>query len=990
MYEQHFGKPALDLAISYYCAAFDLGPSPDSTSDHVLLAFFRLERALLLRSQTLGGHGKALELAPRTHYLRPPLLVLRATSYSKRYRRTNEVADLNLAIEAHRAASDAFPDDHPQRLHGLLQYALSLQVRYTALKDAGDLDLAIEQLQVVLENCPGDLVISARRALAVALHCRYQRRQDDNDLELAIQTCALIVDPLPKTPQDTLFTCLTYATLLRIRFQRRGLLDDLNLAIHYFDGVVQGCPPGSQHHVEALLFYAQLLVIRSGQRESLVDIERAIEYLRTGVDVRSERDLSRSYLLATLGHTLFARFLHRGDVIDLEHAIDNGYEAVHSQPSGDDEARIFSINHLAVSLFARYQLQGDRTDVAHARTNFQQALELCPPGHSSRSWVLDSYARFLGRLSQEGDSDPEDLELCITYFYEALELCFEPSRSLILHNLATGDPFDIDVASSLCQTALELRPEARVRTLTDIEIALDTLHAAREAFSPGHPVLISTYRELSSDLEEAFKYRILATEYSSGGSQSQFEAAMNWVEDAEKFSHHSVLRAYRSAIRLLDLHLVLKPSVDLRHDIVKKQALQHDVVGAVEMFEQSRGLFWTHISRLRTPLDKLRAMWTDKFERLSRQLDVPSMTLGDDTEEGQRYRRAQRDWNDVVDSIRAVDGFNDFLLPPSYHDLKAAAAGGPVIILNASRHSCDAIIVLAHDNPVHISFSEDTFSKVLAMSSDFERLLRVLSRVTDTSGGGEARRKDERNLAGLLRRLWDTIVCDVVRGLEPHAPKGSRIWWWLSDLYVSSYTPTLSALIRSWNQRNAGRGAPLRFVSIGQPNSSGYEELLTVRKELDLVRECLPEAIQFTELSNETATRDAALAALRTHTFTHLACHGKQTRGQPFESHFAMQDGPLSLRDITATGDNDAPDEVIHLAAALQFAGIRNVVGTMRSVEDTVVVHIVRAFYCAMIGENGEFDPSRAARALRTATTSRVTRDNVPLDQRIVFIHIGA
>ncbi|KAF9222944.1 hypothetical protein BS17DRAFT_809162 [Gyrodon lividus] len=970
----------------------------------------------------------------------PVLLTLRATSYTNRYKRTNEIADLNLAIETYQIAKDTCSKGHPQRAHVLLEYGLALQSRYTTLKGSDDLDLAIQQFRAALEICPGDLVITARRSLAFALDLRYRQQHDDNDIDLAIQSYASVIDLLPQDQLDSLLACMGYALVLRMRFHRRGLLDDLNLAIHYFDMVVRRCPLGNVHHATALVFYAELLIIRAEQRESLVDIESAIEYFRTGMNVRPEGDPSRPYLLGSLGYALLARFVHSGDAIDLERAIESCYDAVLSQPSGNDEARAVSINYLAITLFSRYQLQGDKMDAARARTYFQQALDLCPPGHTYRTGVLNNYARLLGRLSEDGVSGPDDLELCIRYFYEALGLCFEPSRSAILHNLAMvllfrfsrqGDPSDIDIASSLCQIALELRPEG---------------HPYRPMTFLVQAKTVTKRLTLNSDVEEAFKYRISAAEQSSGGSRSQFEAAMKWVEDAEKFSHPSVLHAYRSAIRLLDLHLVLKPSVDLRHDIIKKEALSlcadatscalrhQDVVGAVEMFEQSRGLFWSHISRLRTPLDTLRASGqdnqdlADKFESLSRQLDMP-MTLGDE-EEAQRYRRVQREWNAVANRIRAVNGFSDFLLPLSYSDLQAAATGGPIIILNASRHSCDAIIVLAHDIPIHISFPENTFARVLAILSEFEKSLRFLRRITDSPRGEEERKREQRHLAGLLRRLWDIIVRDVVRSLEPHVPKNSRIWWCptgpftslplhaatpyrkgelgLSDLYVSSYTPTLSALIRSRDKVTTLRGTPLSFVSIGQPNSSGHDELLTVRKELDLVHELLPEAIQFTELSDENATRDAALAALKTHTFAHLACHGRQVPGYPFDSHFEMHDGPLSLLHIihsnlghetefaflsacqTATGDNDAPDEVIHLAAALQFSGVRNVVGTMRSVDDSIVVHIVGAFYRAMIGDNGEFDPSRAARALRVATTCRGTRDNVPLDQRIIFIHIGA
>ncbi|KAF9228122.1 hypothetical protein BS17DRAFT_773101 [Gyrodon lividus] len=75
-----------------------------------------------------------------------------------------------------------------------------------------------------------------------------------------------------------------------------------------------------------------------------------------------------------------------------------------------------------------------------------------------------------------------------------------------------------------------------------------------------------------------------------------------------------------------------------------------------------------------------------------------------------------------------------------------------------------------------------------------------------------------------------------------------------------------------------------------------------------------------------------------------------------------MKNGPLTLLRIiqarfdnsefaflfachTAVGDKSTPNEVIHLAAAMQFAGFKSVIGTMWGVDDAFVHHIVTAFY---------------------------------------------
>ena len=78
----------------------------------------------------------------------------------------------------------------------------------------------------------------------------------------------------------------------------------------------------------------------------------------------------------------------------------------------------------------------------------------------------------------------------------------------------------------------------------------------------------------------------------------------------------------------------------------------------------------------------------------------------------------------------------------------------------------------------------------------------------------------------------------------------------------------------------------------------------------------------------------------------HFACHGQQNSQNPLESALLLNDGALKVSQIiqqsmpqaslaflsaceTAMGDENLPDEVIHLGATLLFAGFRGVVATM-------------------------------------------------------------
>jgi hypothetical protein len=110
---------------------------------------------------------------------------------------------------------------------------------------------------------------------------------------------------------------------------------------------------------------------------------------------------------------------------------------------------------------------------------------------------------------------------------------------------------------------------------------------------------------------------------------------------------------------------------------------------------------------------------------------------------------------------------------------------------------------------------------------------------------------------------------------------------------------------------------------------------LAVDSEFDLVHKFVPAIVNCTTISS-----DAATQALQQNTWMHLACHGKQRRTQSYNSHFIMRDKHLTLLDImerdiphaefaflsachTAVGDGETLDEVIYLAAGLQFSGLR-------------------------------------------------------------------
>jgi CHAT domain-containing protein len=168
----------------------------------------------------------------------------------------------------------------------------------------------------------------------------------------------------------------------------------------------------------------------------------------------------------------------------------------------------------------------------------------------------------------------------------------------------------------------------------------------------------------------------------------------------------------------------------------------------------------------------------------------------------------------------------------------------------------------------------------------------------------------------------------------------------LSNYVVSSYTPTLSALINARNEReqlNQGHGADTLLVCV--PETSGLSSLPSARLEATVIEEILP-SIGLTALTDDKAIVSNVLEKLPSVGILHLACHGHQSQDNPLSSGFSLHDGRLRLEQLmqlhmpqaqlaylsaceTASTDEYQPDEVINLAATMLFVGFKSVIATM-------------------------------------------------------------
>ena len=243
---------------------------------------------------------------------------------------------------------------------------------------------------------------------------------------------------------------------------------------------------------------------------------------------------------------------------------------------------------------------------------------------------------------------------------------------------------------------------------------------------------------------------------------------------------------------------------------------------------------------------------------------------------------------------------------------------------------------------------------------------------------------------------------------DPFKPKR-----YFLDLYIPSYTPSLSALIESREESPQVPKKPSLLLV-----AHLHDSLPGVKGEIKVVR-ALKAQVKVTELVSSEATPPSVVEGLPTsvveglrhNQFAHIACHGVLETGKPFDASFKLHDkSRLTLLDIARSRlphaefaflscchaaeitDGSVADEVLHLTAAMQYCGFRSVVGTMWEMADTDGRDMAKNFYRSLFSSQETRFPyyERSAGALRDAVRMLRGKRKTSLEQWVNFVHYGA
>ncbi|KAJ6571258.1 CHAT domain-containing protein [Mycena capillaripes] len=834
------------------------------------------------------------------------------------------------------------------------------------------------------------------------------------------------------------------------RFGQQGDLRDIDEAIELHREALTLHEPLHPDRGMSLSNLANTVMTKFEQEGNMQDLDEAIELHREALVLREPPHPDCGSSLKDLALAVMTRFEQQGNTQDLDEVIQLYREvlALHEPPHPNHGS---SLNNLANAIMMRFQQQGNTQDLDEVIQLYREVLALHGPPHPNRGSSLNNLVHaVMTRFEQqknlvhavmtrfEQQRDTRDIDEVIELHREALTFCKppHPNRGSSLHGLArcfafryewTHESHDLDSACDLFQEAVTYPSSA----------------------------LLTRFHHAQSWAKTVIRYRPTS-------SLAAYHTAIELLFQLAAL-HLDLLSRQKI--------LSTKTVSTLASDIATCAVGLGQYNTAVELLEASRSIFWSQPLYLRTPLDNLATIspWLSaKTKNLSRQLELAAFqdTSRDilDTQQkilsiesdSARCRQLNEEWEETVKEVQKLPGFKDFMQPKAMAALQQAAVSGPIVILTTTNSTCFALIVTLSSDVQYLKLPGFLLPEAHLLSDlsrglsnpafDFETFVETCEPEDQRSelkarlfaGEGTLNVHPDDVFRQLLADLWKNIVKPVFETLKLQKSDDPRRLWWcptgpfaflpihaagiydkdmtdcVSDYVISSYTPTLTALL----DPPPVTATLLKMTAVIEPKAPDCSPLPGARAELQKIMARVPSEC-LTGLVNTTV--ETALIHLRQSSIVHFACHGVQDLVQPLDSGLILSDGRLKVSEImrrsegedaldirksmslaflsaceTSKGDETVPDEAMHPAATLLFAGFRGVVATMWTMNYLDGPKIADTFYEHLFQNcDPNSDPpvlpdlTQAAKALHLSVAKLRKEPDTPFRRWVPFVHYG-
>jgi hypothetical protein len=190
-------------------------------------------------------------------------------------------------------------------------------------------------------------------------------------------------------------------------------------------------------------------------------------------------------------------------------------------------------------------------------------------------------------------------------------------------------------------------------------------------------------------------------------------------------------------------------------------------------------MVWSQMLQLRTPLEHLFAADPVLAERLKQvandlhnaglQAPLSTTPLNDEAtleSTAQTHRRLAEQYERLVDQVRSIPGFKDFLHPKRVSELVRVAQTGPVVVINVHNSRCDALVLLPGKSEItHVplpNFSYDKATKARAQMEQSLEYQNIRERSSVRRPLQAVNHTREDHLESVLTALWADVVKPIL------------------------------------------------------------------------------------------------------------------------------------------------------------------------------------------------------------------------------------
>ncbi|KAJ3530668.1 hypothetical protein NMY22_g8478 [Coprinellus aureogranulatus] len=1030
--------------------------------------------------EAIAAQERAIQLIPNGHTLLPKCVNNLASYLMSRFERTGHLEDISKAISASEEAIKLAPEEHTSRANFFSSLGDAYSMRFSITGDDLDMDRAVVAQRTAIQLTPEGSVDLSRCLgnLAISLMARSQRKDDLGDINEAISAQQRAVEATSEGHTSLPAFLSGLGSAYWFRFTLTGDLSDISEAISAHRKAVKHAPEGCPDLPRWLNNLGSALMSRFQRSSNAVDIAEAISVSEKAVELAPDEHASLPTFLSSLGNAHWCQFERTKEPRDIDKSISTHQRAIETTTDGHTSLPL-RLNNLGTSFLARFNLTGVPGDILQAIGAFRKAEELAPHLHSDRPTFLNNLGdAYFSRFNRSGN--PSDLEDAVVAHRRAMQSTPDghPRLPIVASAAAMSLQRRYDLAAHM---SVKIEPiSMQAQSEQQERSSSSTTNLRPQGKAPSKDIIVRLLNEGSlSDLDMALSLYEYAARCGFGSQMDRLRAAVVWARLVMRHDPQSpdILAAFDTVIELASLVAGLEQTIPHRHTQLQEiSGLASEAAAsafrlsradkALEWLEAGRCLVWTQLNNLRNPFDDLRTHdpklhreIVDIAKRLEfagtsrKELGItmsPSekVTLEDDARD---HVRLVRRWSELLNTVRAIPGFEAFLQPLTCKALlNGLPEEGSVIIVNLHESRCDAISLSAGSNePTHIALQGFSLKK----AKELRKTLGYELGGRDARGP-ETRAPKQRPLGtkgasvnpvhDTLGSLWVDLVKPIVEELGLTVADSTsgmtlpRLWWCptgvlsflplhaagmhsagksdcLLDYAIPSYTPSVNAL-RERRLAEPPTGVVIRglFVTC-QPEGIASSPIPGTTAEVNSIcahaEGC---GVSVLKLEGDDVTPEECLKYMEEYSSIHLACHASQNAAVPLQSRFRFHRGLLDLSAIiqrnlanadfaflsacqTSRGEEKLSDEAVHLAAGMLAAGYRRVVATMWAISDSTAQDISIGFYQSLwegrhSEDGGTFDGSRSAYALHSATNDMRRRLGTSAESLLAwipFVHFG-